>query len=207
MARPSTGGVSRVAAQAPRPPPPCAFRSPGGAVIAYVRRRWEVAEAVSMSSSRLDGQRWRCGTGGPSPPPPNVLVVPAAIVFDCHRHRVDGPRVAYGCRRCQGGVAMAASMARASTDDLGDAARAAPRPPPNALVIPAAITFDCRQHRVDGPRVVYGRRRCQGGVAVVTSMARTSTDGLGDAALAAPCPPPRAHCSPGATITFGRRCY
>jgi hypothetical protein len=140
-------------------------------------------------------------------PPPNVLVVPAAIVFDCHRHRVDGPRVAYGCRRCQGGVAMAASMARASTDDLGDAARAAPRPPPNALVIPAAITFDCRQHRVDGPRVVYGRRRYQGGVAVVTSMARASTDGLGDAALAAPCPPPRAHCSPGATITFGRRCY
>ena len=69
MARASTGGVSRVVVRVPRPPPPCARRSPGGAVITYVRRHWEVAEAVS-SSSRLDGQRWRCGAGGPLPPPP-----------------------------------------------------------------------------------------------------------------------------------------
>jgi hypothetical protein len=54
-------------ARAP-PPPLCARRSPGGAVITYVRRRGEAAEAVSMSPSRLDGQRWRSGAGGPSPP-------------------------------------------------------------------------------------------------------------------------------------------
>ncbi len=30
-------------------------------MIAYVRR-------VLVSFSRLDGQRWRCGAGGPSPP-------------------------------------------------------------------------------------------------------------------------------------------
>ena len=33
----------------PRPPPLCARRSPGGAVITYVRCRGEAAEAVSMS--------------------------------------------------------------------------------------------------------------------------------------------------------------
>jgi len=41
---------------------------------------------------------------------------------------------------------------------------------------------------------------------VTASMARASTDGLGDAARAAPRPPPRARRSPGAAITFGRRC-
>ena len=62
MARTSTGCVCVVARAAPRPPPLCARRSPGGAVITYVvRHRGEAAEAVSMSSSRLDGQRWRCG--------------------------------------------------------------------------------------------------------------------------------------------------
>ena len=61
----------------------------------------------------------------------------AAIAFDCRQHRVDGPRVAFGRRCCQVGVAVAASMARASTDGLGVAARAAPRLP-RALVVPLA---------------------------------------------------------------------
>ena len=123
----------------PALPPPWARRSPGGAVIAYVCRRWEVAEAVSMSSSRLDGQRWRCGVGGPSPPPPpRARRSPGTdFAFDCRRHHVNGLRVAFGCRHCQGGVAVVASMAHASTDGLCDAARAAPRPP-RALVIPLA---------------------------------------------------------------------
>ena len=60
--------------------PPCACRSPGGAVIMYVCHRWEVAEAVLMSSSRLDEQRWRCGAGSPSPPP-RALAVPLALIL------------------------------------------------------------------------------------------------------------------------------
>ncbi len=55
---------------------------------------------------------------------------------------------------------MAASMARVSTDGLGDAARAAPRPPP-ALVVPlaprsrsvAAVADEEWQSGVDGPHV------------------------------------------------------
>ena len=79
----------------------------------------------------------RCGRPLP-PPPPRARRSPGAdIAFDCRRHRVNGPRVAFGCRHCQGGVAVVASMAHASTDGLCDAARAAPRPPP-ALVIPLA---------------------------------------------------------------------
>ena len=105
MARASTGGVSRVAAWAPLPPPPCARRSPGGAVIAYVRCRWEVAEAVSMSSVLLTHRRaalaLRRGRPlAPLPPPRARLSPGAAIAFDCRRHRVDGPRVAFGRRRC-----------------------------------------------------------------------------------------------------------
>jgi hypothetical protein len=45
-------------------------------VIVYVYRCGEVAEAVLMSSLRLDGQRWRCGASGPSPPPPVRLLFP-----------------------------------------------------------------------------------------------------------------------------------
>ena len=69
----------------PTAPPPCARCSPGGAVIVYVRRCGEVAEAVLMSSSRLDGQRWHCGASGPSttPPPPRLSfpwLFPSALV-------------------------------------------------------------------------------------------------------------------------------
>ena len=73
---------------APSYPPPPPLRSSFPCVITYVRRRGEAAEAVSKSPSRLDGQRWRCGAGGPAPPPPmrssfpwlapSVLVVPLA---------------------------------------------------------------------------------------------------------------------------------
>ena len=57
--------------------PPCACRFPGGAVIPYVRCRGDVAEALSMSSLHLNGQCWRCGASGPSPPP-RALGVPLA---------------------------------------------------------------------------------------------------------------------------------
>ena len=83
MARASTGGVSRVAAWAPLPPPPCARRSPGGAVIAYVRCRWEVAEAVSMSSVLLTHRRAALALrrGRPlAPLPPRALVFPLALL-------------------------------------------------------------------------------------------------------------------------------
>ncbi len=49
-------------------------------MILYVRRRGEVAEAVSMSSSRLDEQRWHCGAGGPLPCHPRTLVIPLALL-------------------------------------------------------------------------------------------------------------------------------
>jgi hypothetical protein len=127
-------------------------------VIANVRR-------ILVSFSRLNGQRWRCGR---PPLPPRARRSPgAAIAFDCRRHQVDGPRVAFGRRRCQGGVAVAASMARASTDGLGDAARAAPRPPPHS-------SFSWRRDHVRSPLSLM-----RSGIAV--SMARTSTG---------PSPPP-----------------
>ena len=140
-------------------------------MIAYVCR-------VLVSFSRLDGQRWCCGAGGPLPPlPPRARRSPgAAIAFDSRRHRVDGPRVAFCRRRCQGGVAVAASMARTSTDGLGDAARAAPRPPP-------CSSFSWRRDHVRSPLSLMRSGRA-------VSMARTSTSPL-------PPPPQCAHHSPG----------
>jgi hypothetical protein len=65
-----------------------------------------------------------CGAGGPLPPPPPARArcsSGAAILFNCRQH--------------QGGVAVAALMARASTDGLGVAARAA-HCLPLTLVVP-----------------------------------------------------------------------
>jgi hypothetical protein len=108
-------------------------------VIAYVRCRGDVAEAVLMSSLRLDRQRWHCRAGGPLPAPtPRARRSSGTVIaFDCRQHRVDGLRVAFGRRRCQGGVALAALMARASTDGLSIVARAAPCLP-HARVVPLA---------------------------------------------------------------------
>ena len=48
-------------------------------MIANVCCHGEVAEAVLMSSLRLDRQQWHCGVGGPLPAPPShVLGVPLA---------------------------------------------------------------------------------------------------------------------------------
>jgi hypothetical protein len=66
---------------------------------------------------------------------------------------------------------VAASMARASTDGLGDAARAAPRPPPHS-------SFSWRRDHVRSPLSLM-----RSGIAV--SMARTSTG-------PSPPPPPNA---------------
>ena len=108
----------------PRPPPP--LRSSFPCVITYVRRRGEAAEALSTSPSRLDGQRWRCGAGGPSPPPPNALVIPlacplrarsppgAAIAFGCHRRGggvADVRHLIYFCHRGGGGVTRSCGAA------------------------------------------------------------------------------------------------
>ena len=97
---------------------------------------------------------------------------------------------------------------RASTGSAGVVARAAPRPPlpPRARRSPgAAIAFDCRRHQVDGPRVAFGRRRCQGGVAVAASM--PAHQQMASAMRRGrPLAPPRARRSPGVAITFGRRC-
>jgi hypothetical protein len=72
-------------------------------VITYVRRRGEAAEAVWTSSLHLDGQRWRCGVGGPSSPHTHALVVPLACPLRA-RHP-PGAAIAFGCHRRGGGVA------------------------------------------------------------------------------------------------------
>ena len=82
MARASTECVCVVAREA-HSPPPCARCSPGGAVIAYVRCRWEVAEAVSMSSVLLTHRRAALALrrGRPlAPLPPRALVFPLALL-------------------------------------------------------------------------------------------------------------------------------
>ena len=82
MACASTGCVC-VVARRPPAPPPWAHCSSDGAVIAFVRRCGEVAEKELMSSSRLNGQRWCCGTSRPSPLPTRLLfpwLSPSALV-------------------------------------------------------------------------------------------------------------------------------
>ena len=49
-------------------------------MIVYVCCRGEVAEAVSMSSLRLDGQCWHAERVAPCPPPPRALGNPLAPI-------------------------------------------------------------------------------------------------------------------------------
>ena len=64
----------------PAPPPPLRSSFPWWRRDHVCSLPWEVAEPVSMSSSRLDGQCWRCGASGPSPPPPRALGAPLALL-------------------------------------------------------------------------------------------------------------------------------
>jgi hypothetical protein len=162
---------------------------------------FQVSLFLIFFNTVLMAHGWRqphCGMG-PPPPPPQRSLFPW-----WRRDHVCSPPLGSN----SGGVDVLCPP-HTSTGSAGIAARAAPcpPPPPRARRSPgAAITFDYRRHWVDGSRVTFGRRRCQGGVAVAALMARASTDGLGNAARAAPRPPPRARCSPGAAITFGCRC-
>ena len=99
----------------------------------------------------------------------------AAIAFDCHQHHVDGLHVAFGCRCCQGEVAVAASMARASTDGLGFAARAAPCLP-RALVVPLALRS--RSVATVADEAVFMARALMGCICVVAQVAPHSPSPL-----------------------------
>ena len=169
MACASTVGVSPVAVRAPCPPP-LRLSFPCGDVIVYVCCRGEVA------SLRLDEQRWHCGAGNPLPAPhlPRARRSSgAAIAFNCRQHHVNGPHVAFGCRRCQRGVAVAALMACAVTDGHGIAARA-------ALHLPRVLFVH-----------LAPRSRSVAAVAdEAVSMARVSTGCICVVVRAAPRPPP-----------------
>ena len=106
--------------------------------------------------------------GGPSPPPP------ARSSFTWRRYHVRSSPLG-------GGVAEAVLMARAFTDCLGVAARAAP-----------CLVFDRRRCEEEWLRLFRWPERLQIGSALRHGWPLA--------------PPPRAHQSPGAAIIFDRSC-
>jgi hypothetical protein len=121
-------------------------------MIAYdVLRRWEVAEAVSMSSVLLAHRRaalalWR---GRPlAPLPPRALVVPLALL-------------SRSIAADTGSMARVSRLVAAVAKEEWQWRRRCPSPPPPALVVPlaprsrsvAAVADEEWQSGVDGPHV------------------------------------------------------
>ena len=129
-------------------------------VVSALRRgrHRRVVSAALLNGPRVDRWHWRCGVGGPSPPPraccaailfgravaeeESALMAPVStggvgsgVARLPTRQVVDGPSFDGMCR-------PSCSMAHALTGGIGISARAVPRPPPCARCPPGAAIVD-----------------------------------------------------------------
>jgi hypothetical protein len=138
--------------------------------------KWQRRCRCPLSSSHIDGQRWRCGAGGPSPPSP-----PARSSFPWRCYRVRLPPTPGRWPPCR---VWSPPLPRRTGSDGVDGPRinrwpwrcgaGGPSPPPPALVVPLAP----RSRSVAAVAMRCGR---------AVSMARALR---GCVCVVAPAPPP-----------------